>query len=761
MVAHEIPAGFVYIVSHGTLNSRSFQHFIIITAIYLVNVLLAALHEAGVVQWDFIYINLYLLFTISVLLSLWGFRQREAQYENIFSFEPFGAFFILSLAAISLATLGWLLGNANDAALKIIRDMIAFAHFGYGIIFVTYILSNFAGMLFENRQVYRVLFKPNRMPYFTFRLAGFIVVLAFVFYSRWQEYVYHGISGFYNQLAGLYHLLEKPALSEAYYTRAKNYGFQNHHANYALAKREVSAFDAQEALKLYALANGRRPSEFSLANEGMLLLADGELFKSIRFFRNTLRQFPGSGPLQNNLGFAYGKKHQLDSAFYLLNQARKNSLTKNSAELNISAYLVEELLPVQADSLLQALESAHTGVMANAMVLASVQNKQMEKNAVTLPTGSLDVYEATLLNNFIINQSKTLDTAFINRVYNLSDDSLNADYSEALKSSLAHESYFNGQVFKAFSILGELAYISQRYEGKYNYIMGLWALEQGNAELAASYFNYAIRFNYKEAALYKAIALTEAKLTDEAVAAWQALALNGSEEEKILGNTLLQILSSNFTQALNFSDEEKYQYCRYNVTHRDSLQFDRLVKTFADDNYKALALADMAELQYRYNRLPTAARYISETAGMKITDKNLFDRINQLDLLLLSTRGAVSAIATKINTGITFDLAHTCEKVLYTALIQEASGDTLQATKNYLFLANANPFFEEGIIQSARYFKSHSSDALQAYKILAEAVQLNRESVRLFTVYIAEATRMGFEDYAAGANERVQELLRR
>ena len=81
-----------------------------------------------VIEWNFIYINLYLLLTISALLGLWGFSQRESMYRNIFPFAPYGAYFFLCLGAICFATTGNLLSNANDPALKIIRDGIIFSH---------------------------------------------------------------------------------------------------------------------------------------------------------------------------------------------------------------------------------------------------------------------------------------------------------------------------------------------------------------------------------------------------------------------------------------------------------------------------------------------------------------------------------------------------------------------------------------------------------------------------------------------------------
>src|SRR5690606_35377003 len=177
--------------------------------IYMLNVLITCLHELGVIDWNFVYINLYLLLALSAVLGIWGFRIREALYESILSFRPAGALLYLALGAVALITVAQFLGNNNDAALKIVRDAIIFSHTGYGIIFLTYIFSNFMVMMAQNLPVYKLLYKPNRMPYFTFQLAGFIATLAFVFYSGWRGYVYQGLAGFYTYIADLYVLQGK------------------------------------------------------------------------------------------------------------------------------------------------------------------------------------------------------------------------------------------------------------------------------------------------------------------------------------------------------------------------------------------------------------------------------------------------------------------------------------------------------------------------------------------------------------------------
>jgi hypothetical protein len=94
MVAHEILASFVFIIGQG--SSKSLQHLSIISAIYMANVIITCFHELGIIEWNFIYINVYLLLMISSLLGLWGFSQRESHVSEYFPVcSLWGVFFSL------------------------------------------------------------------------------------------------------------------------------------------------------------------------------------------------------------------------------------------------------------------------------------------------------------------------------------------------------------------------------------------------------------------------------------------------------------------------------------------------------------------------------------------------------------------------------------------------------------------------------------------------------------------------------------------
>ena len=758
-VAHEILASFIYIVSHG--SSKSIQHFGLISIIYMSNVIITCFHEIGVIDWNFVYINPYLLLTISAILGIWGFRQREILYDNIIAYAPFGAYFFIAIGAICFATTGSLLGNSNDASLRIIRDMIIFSHTGYGVIFLTYIFSNFILMMARNLPVYKVLYNPNRMPYFTYRFAGLIAVLGFVFYMGWRDYVFNGTAGFYIYAGDLHTLLGNTENAENFYKQAQSQGFQNNRANYTMAISKSSRFSIEAAHEDYSQANARRPTPYSLTNAGNIYLWEGDVFSAIKEYKHAYKLLNGLSVIDNNLGFAYTKVHDLDSALLYLNRARSDSYTKTSAEANFFALAALELIPIKIDSVLKLFETNATPVIGNALALSTLQHQEIKAEVTPLVNKKLNLYSATLLNNYCIKYAATLDTTFVHEAFRMASDSLNADYSEAIKASLAFAYYFQGNVTKALEILAELAFVSQEYQGKFNYLMGLWALEQENPELASSYFTHATTAKYKEAKFYNAIALSEAHNTADALIAWDTVLLGKDPEQLGIALQMKKILTIPAANATPLSDAEKYQFIRYRLSPRDSLTFNRLIQTFENTNYKAQALLDFSRKCYNADQTITAIKYFNRISGLELTDERLYNDVRHFELLMLASRRDLINLARQINKGITFERSRALEKSFYTALIAESGSDTLTAKKNYEILARYNPYLEDGVIAAAEFFRKQKNSGLRAYNILAEAIQINDNSLRLLKAYAAEAARSGFDDYAASAAIRIRELERK
>jgi hypothetical protein len=125
---------------------------------------------------------------------------------------------------------------------------------------------------------------------------------------------------------------------------------------------------------------------------------------------------------------------------------------------------------------------------------------------------------------------------------------------------------------------------------------------------------------------------------------------------------------------------------------------------------------------------------------------------------MLAYRREFAELQSQMNKDVAFDGSRFLEKTLYTALIAESGGDSTTAEKNYEILASYNPYFEEGIIAAASFYRNKGRERLKPYNILAEAIQVNANSIRLLKAYISEASTQGFDDYANSSAEHLAEL---
>lgn len=761
LVAHEIPSWIAVFASGGASGGRNIRHFLVFSLIYLINLVLAALHAIQIIEWDFVYVNAYLLLIVSAILGVWGFRDRESLYGSILPFHPSGALLYLSLALICFGAVTQFLGNMNDAALGILEDIILFAHTGYGLLFVLYVLSNFIDLMGNNISIGKVLYKPTRMPYLSYQLAGLIATLGFVFYAGWREYTYDGMGGFYNQLGDVDLVLNNETFARSHFEQARSYAFRDHHSNYAMAQLNAQSFEVETSREYYQRANAERPTEFSAINEGNTWFREGKSFEAIRHYRRLLERYPASAQLQNNLGVAYGKVYNLDSSLFFLEQARQSPDIKAIAETNFLSFLATESFPIKADSIVRLFQSDDPGVLANALALAAAQHQEFNVNIKPFPEGRLNLYTATLLNNYLVRNVKRIDSVSLKRAFEIASDSLNSNFEEALKVPIASAYYFQGNVTKALEIMAGLIYRSRLYEGSYNYFQGLWALEQGNPEAAAFYFDYAFSQRYKKAQLYQAIAWSEAGDPLRATLAWDSLSRSGDEGEKAMAAVMKQLMAMSFTEALNATDPVRYQYCHYRLSVNDTLPFNRMVASMQDAVYKSWTLYEMAKRQFEWDNVQKSVDYLERIPHEAMTDPMLEHAVKRLRLLILMSTKNIELLENELQGGFSYFQEELHEERLLQATRLEARQDTVEATRLYRLLGQNNPFFEEGIIAAADYFRTHGTDRMLSYDLLANAIQMNTTSPKLFRAYIEEARRAGFEWYAASAQVQLNELMKK
>ena len=758
MVAHEILASFVFIASQSSRQGKSLNHFLIISSIYMINLALAYAHKIGSIDWNFMYINFYLLISISGILGVWGFRQRHPQYEKIIDANPFGIYFFLSIGAICFATIAYFIGTANDSALITINDAIIYSHLGFGIIFLTYVISNFLGMLAENVAVHKILYKPNSMPYFTFRFGGIIATLAFVFYNTWQVPVQNAFGGYFNAAGDLYQTIGDNRFAEAFYQRSGSYGFLNHHANYALANIEAQKnYNTIKERNFYNRATERRPTEFAYINLSQTYQRNGQWMEARLILNDALEHFPESGPIKNALGVIYSKLNLVDSSLYYLQSASNHSVIKDAADANFIGVAAKNNLSVNADSLFTLIASDNIGIRSNALAFANIQGTKIKMDIDLESDTLLNLFTANLINNYMLNHLGELDSTFINQAIFLGEKPINKDYSESLLFSAALSLYADGQIGKAFSLLENIAIFSEDQD-KYNTILAMWALENRAAKDASTFIDYVANQQYSDALPVAAISLTEAGRTNEALVKWDSLKNSLDSSYYQFATQMTKALVTNTIAALN--DEEKLLYCNYRISLYDSTTFNLVLRSIENEELKARAILDRSQKLFEIDETDAAISVFEKVTGLRLIDRNLYNQITLFELELLASKKEAQILAQKVsNDNINFYGRNNSLKVYIEAIQNETRKDTIVTPRQYKWLATANPYLEEAVISSANYFKINSSDNLLPYSILTDALHANPFSVKLLKAYSIEAARLGFTDYATSALERLRPLV--
>jgi tetratricopeptide (TPR) repeat protein len=752
VIAHQLLASFVTL-AHASSRRKSFGPFILISGIYLLNLWLAYANRIGWIPWEYT-IPSFLLLAVSGFLTVWTISQREPLYEGLFGDYKLLLVFIVSLGTIALATYGYFLASSNDVALLSLNDLILYAHIGYGMMFVAYVLANFLGVFEQGLAVDRVLYKPTTMPYFSYRFAGLIFTLALVFYNNWPAHVNHFTSAFYTALGDTYY--DIPAgRAPTFYRRAHSYAPFNQHAATLLAQIEASELNTSKERQYLLDANRFRPTEFTLLNADQFYLSNGYAYEEIQLLRRAWKLFPNSGIIENNLGLAFSRVGMGDSAAQHLARAAKDAKTATSAGMNLLAVLAKSKTYLDADSVYRNTDEDNAAVRSNALALANHQGKYVDA-VYSLPADSLfNLFTATLVSNLLTNHTNQSDTAYISQCVAMARKPYNNAFRHLVLTAAAKACYASGQVNKAVELMQQVVFLRIQ-EGPANYTLGLMMLDQGKPDAATTYFQYAIDRHSSPASLAVAVSLAETGRLDEALIAWDTLSQRKDSVIRELGESMKRVLGAPQSWLDSFSDAERLYFALYRVPITDTAAFDRLASKIKNEDLRAKAYLNRARQYFAVDEVRLAASAFRHLQGLHLTDTELFAEIKYFELRLLAAQGRTEELQKAISQGILFGPYHEHERIYYEGLISLAAGDTATTRQRFEWLARNNWYFDEGIVTAARY---SINDLPQAYRILSDALQVNPRSVKILKSYIPVALARGFDPFASDALATLRELL--
>jgi hypothetical protein len=315
-----------------------------------------------------------------------------------------------------------------------------FSQLCIGFLFLVYVLFNFRSVLIENLKVYKVVYKPQKMPFFSMRLGGFIGVLGLFLLSN-QYRLDQDITAYYNGIGDLHRIDQQPLLAKEYYKLAAIYAKTNHRSNYAIASMEKQDHDLSEALAYYKQSTIKQPTPFAFVNTARVYEEQGMFFKAMFALKDGIQQFPGEPHIYNNLSVLYTRTDLLDSAYFYLEYVNGDRGVTDVIQTNTLAILTKSQVEASVDSLQKLTASRYSATDNNFTVLANNQHYQLEPESLTLSDSILNPITFSWWYNYQLNQRHREDSAQMSAVKNLMKISENEMFRDQLQFAHAIRQY--------------------------------------------------------------------------------------------------------------------------------------------------------------------------------------------------------------------------------------------------------------------------------------------------------------------------------
>ncbi|MBW3545665.1 MAG: hypothetical protein KY428_08735, partial [Bacteroidetes bacterium] len=753
LVGPELIAGILYLVTaSATPGSRgSLRHFLLASTLYLLNLILYYLQERGYLNWDIFVIAPFWILLLSIITGVRTLRLRKETLGNILQIEPYGLLLYISLALLTLSTLGYAAATANDPLLESFEDAILYTHIGMGLSLLLYIIANFYGMLRRNQPVYRVMYRPQLMPLFTARLAGLIIILGF-YAVRGNYALFQTIAGYYNGIGDVYAAQDDLIVSQNYYKLGSQYQYRNHRSNYALASLALGAEQSKPATLFLKEAVERQPTPYAYANLANLYLQEKLFFDALFALRQGIQQFPLAGPLFNNLGLAYGTTQIADSAYYFLQAAAADKESRQVALSNMLGVLARRNVKIAPDSLLSWNTGQNLALQTNFLAMA---NRQGYYPDVThTPLQVLNTDSSILAPLYMLNyalQTRQADTVLLSRVEQRYEASRSSAMEEQWGLAYALLHYRQPNYYHAFGTMQDLADRSQFNNLTYYKILGQWALEQHAPLLAADWFEQAYMRGDAAAGYYKAIALTEAGRAEEAAAQWISMP-DSTMRPAWRKQKSLALLALSTSPLEELPQQEIVAHLRLRLRAGSLIPAEKrtLLDYIANKRTKVDALLHLTQVALQEAERAEAQSYLQQLEALspELTAAQQ-QAVHTLRVRYKLNAGSRSGAATA--------QTHPLIRQQMAAAEQLAQGNTAAALELYLQVSHASPFEENAVLQAANLLNAQQQEE-DAYAVLRKSLRLNKYSVPLLEAYALQSLRLGLTAYSQDALESLQPI---
>lgn len=474
LISHEIVASLVWIVSNsGIRGKNSLNQFLIVSSIYLLNILLIYLERHKYIDWNILAISPIVLFVISTVLGIWGFRDVTEESNN-FNFRTIGAWLYSGLAIIATATISIAYATGNDPLIDALESFIITAHLVMGFAFFLYVVLNFIQAMQKGLPIHRILYRPQFLELSLFRLGALLGIVTVLSLKNFYTY-YQASAGYYNIVADYYKASGDLSYAEAFYKEATHNDIRNHKSNYALASLAMEVNDKDNTGAFLKNALEKNPSPYAYAGLSKVLQEKEMFFDALFTMQAGVRSFPNNQQLLTNLAWLYEKTKVTDSTLLYLNRAKENCIDCDLADANLLAF---RLKYGNGDSLKNEKANASASLLANQSASPN-SKKEISASTIKLESDSaLNVSQFALIYN--LTTVATAKAPFSGKdLQKIQQKADNQGFYEDLEFAIASQNYYRENKIEGLKQLTILANDSTRKKQLYNQVVGMWYLQQG------------------------------------------------------------------------------------------------------------------------------------------------------------------------------------------------------------------------------------------------------------------------------------------
>jgi hypothetical protein len=496
----------------------------------------------------------------AVVTSWLGLRLRAPSYAAWVPYAPGMAQLYPLVVLGGAGALGYAFATANTPLLVAARSFTGLALLLLGTPFLLYVLVNFAPLIRQRLRVYRVVFEPRRLPFYTVYILG---IGGLVLVQSRQDFPLPDqvMAGQYNNLGDLTRQQSEAApddlslagLAERYYAESGDVLYRaNRHAEFGRAA--IFRFRQQRRNEILSLRRAllRGPDEKVSLRLATLYNDPDDLFEGLDILRGGLKAHPRSAALAGDLAQLFTRTTITDSVAFYLDKAEQLAPGSYASRTNQLAFLLSQNLLDEARkrSAQLNLKTTEPALMSNFALLQLRTATPMEPTPVA-PAADVQVldeasfaqlYHAVLWD--VARRKAQLTPVLLAQLSRLATHPANASYYEQLLFLQALSRHALGQELVARQLLLPLAAGTTTTSAYFQQLLALWQLQQGQYATAADQLAFAASHGAPQAVEMRVYALALSGNADSVRAATARLLASPDSAQQRQGRQAQQLLAA-------------------------------------------------------------------------------------------------------------------------------------------------------------------------------------------------------------------------